>query len=35
MHLPAQLYIEVQKGEESIDCPQCRILLLHRAVVEV
>jgi len=35
MHLPAQLYIEVQKGEESVDCPQCRILLLHRAVVEV
>ncbi len=35
MSLPAQLYIEVQKGEESIDCPQCRILLLHRGVVEV
>jgi len=35
MSLPAQLYIEVQKGEESIDCPQCRILLLYRGVVEV
>jgi len=35
MSLPAQLYIEVQKGEECIDCPQCRILLLHKSLVEV
>lgn len=34
MHLPAQLYIEVQKGEECQDCPQCRILLLHKELVE-
>ncbi len=33
MALPAQLYIDVQRGEEIIDCPQCRRIVLYRPLV--
>lgn len=33
MALPAQLFIEVQRGEEFHECPQCRAFLVHEAFV--
>jgi len=33
MALPAQLFIEVQRGEEFHECPQCRAFLIHEAFV--
>jgi len=33
MALPAQLYIEVQKGLEVIECPQCRRIVIHKSLV--
>tara|TARA_B100001750_G_scaffold224383_1_gene215393 strand:+ start:3984 stop:4754 length:771 start_codon:yes stop_codon:yes gene_type:complete len=33
MALPAQLFIEVQRGEEFHECPQCRAFLIHESFV--
>jgi len=33
MALPPQLFIEVQRGEEFHECPQCRAFLIHEAFV--
>ncbi len=34
MALPAQLFINMQRGEELTDCPQCRRIVVYRALVE-
>lgn len=34
MALPAQLYIEVQKGQEVIECPQCRRIVIHKSMAD-
>ena len=34
MALPAQLFINMQRGEELTDCPQCRRIVIYRALVE-
>ncbi|MBC7172334.1 MAG: hypothetical protein H5U40_07915 [Polyangiaceae bacterium] len=31
---PAQLYIEMQKAEEFMDCPMCRRIVIHRSLLE-
>jgi len=31
MSLPPQLFIEVQRGEEFLECPQCRAFLIHKS----
>jgi uncharacterized protein len=33
MALPPQLFIEVQRGDELHECPQCRAFLVHEAFV--
>ena len=33
MALPAQLFINMQRGEELTDCPQCRRIVVYRALV--
>ena len=33
MALPPQLFIEVQRGEEFHECPQCRAFLIHESFV--
>jgi hypothetical protein len=34
MALPAQLFIDMQRGEKLTDCPQCRRIVVYRAIVE-
>ena len=34
MALPAQLFINMQRGEELTDCPQCRRIVVYRALVD-
>lgn len=34
MALPAQLFINMQRGEQLTDCPQCRRIVVYRALVE-
>lgn len=34
LRLPAQFYIDLQKGEEIKDCPQCRAFLIHESILD-
>lgn len=34
MAMPAQLYIEMQRGESITSCPQCNSMIIYEAVIE-
>jgi hypothetical protein len=33
MAFPAQYYIELQRSEELMDCPQCRRIVIHKSLL--